>query len=86
MKRVLTTISISVLIMAAPYWLYLPAIAVGIVLFPYYLEGVVLALVVDALYGDFGAKVFILDFPLAIAAAVLVSIAPLIHERLRIHA
>ena len=66
-----------ILILSTPYWLYLPFIFVGIVVFPLYVEAIVLGAVVDTVYGGFS---------LGITSTLLVLIALPLRKHFRFHA
>lgn len=85
-RRILFSVCLLVLVLVAPYWIYLPVILVGVVVFPTFVEGIVVALMADALYGHSDGAIFILNFPYALGVAVLVSFAPIIRKRLRFNA
>ena len=72
------------LIVAAPYWVYLPAIILGIIFFPLYIEAIFFGLLVDVVYGRPDAG--LLGFPFGIIAAVLVFLAVPLREHLRFNA
>lgn len=84
--RITVSAILILLVLFMPYWFYLPLIAVAILLLPFYVEGILLALLTDSFYGAFGSGLFILNFPLAITAGILFSLSPFLRRRLRISA
>lgn len=82
--RVIYTILILGSIIGLPYWVYLPAIFLGIVLFPLYIEAIFLGLLIDTIYGRGDA--IILGYPFGIIAAILVLFALPLREHLRYNA
>lgn len=64
-RRHFYTLIVFILILVAPYWLYLPALAVGIVMLPMYWEAVALGFIIDVLYGEVGHKGLSFMFPFA---------------------
>lgn len=84
-RRILLSIFLLTLVVATPYWVYLPAIALSIFFIPFYLEGVLLALIVDTLYGSGDSSFFLFDFPLSIVATILLLVVPVVQRRLRFH-
>jgi hypothetical protein len=50
--RTFFTLGTLLFILIAPFWIYLPLILVGIILFPLYIEALALALLVDMLMGQ----------------------------------
>ena len=81
-KRIIFDITVFFAIALLPWWLWLPGIFVGIVLFPLYLEGIIFAALADAVYGS-GVGSFFLSFPFAAAALVLVVASVPVRERFR---
>lgn len=75
-----------ILIFIAPYWLYFPVLALGLILLPVYWEGVVLGFIIDVLYGADAHTGISLHFPFAIAASVAVLILYPLKKQLRINA
>ncbi len=84
MRILVLIISLS-LILIGPYWLYLPAIIIGIIFFPLYLEAIPLALLVDVLYGQVGSGLA-WGFPFGMIAALAVFLASPLREYLRFNA
>ncbi|MBX4195450.1 hypothetical protein KW796_00635 [Candidatus Parcubacteria bacterium] len=84
--RVGFTIIALILTLALPYWVYLPFIFAGVIVFPLYIEAVFLALLIDTLYGggEYGKMLF--GFPFGIVAALLVIFAAPLREHLRFNA
>lgn len=68
-----------------PYWLYLPLLGAAMIFFPFFWEGVLLALLIDVLYG--GGVGLATDFfsPLALVATLLLIVLLPLRERVRIH-
>lgn len=79
--RIGFTLFALVTIFFLPYWIYLPVLALGIILFPLYLEVIVLSLLVDTIYGSPGAPLF--GYPFGIISALLVLFAAPLREHLR---
>lgn len=75
--RITYTLGTLFFIFISPYWLYVPLIAIGIVIFPFYLEAIGLALAADIFYGHL--------FFTPIAAIIIVFAIPL-REHLRFNA
>lgn len=71
-------------IFVTPYYIYLPFIFVGIILFPLYVEAIALSLLVDILYGKTGSSFLI--FPFGVISALLVLFAAPLRENLRFNA
>jgi hypothetical protein len=86
MKRVLITLSLLLSILVLPYWLYVPAIALTSIYIPYYIEAVILAFLIDVLYGGSTHTTITFAFPFAIGFSLLLIILVPLRSRLRIHA
>jgi hypothetical protein len=83
--RVPAIIIIFIVIIIGPYWLYLPAIILGIIFFPLFLEAIPLALLADILYGHAGTGLA-WGFPFGMIAALAVFLASPLREYLRFNA
>jgi hypothetical protein len=81
-KRVLINIALFLLILLAPYWLYMPALLIACVLEPFYWEGVVYAVLIDILYGRGGSFFHAHLFGIIVLVLVL-AMVPL-RERFRL--
>ena len=73
--RTLGSIVVLFSILVLPYWVYLPILLIGIIIFPFFWEGILLALLVDTVYGS-GVET-------ALVALILLIIFLPIRERLR---
>jgi len=51
MFRIITVIVLVLSIILLPYWIYLPALVIAIIYFRLFWEGIILASLVDILYG-----------------------------------
>jgi hypothetical protein len=85
-QRLLTTIALCVAILAFPYWVYIPALVLSTFIFKFYWEGIVLAFLIDILYGHSSHMGISLAFPFAIYASIFVLILLPLHERIRFNA
>jgi hypothetical protein len=84
MTRLTTFVIALILIVTTPYWMYLPAILLGVIFFPLYIEAIFLGLLIDVVYGR--PDVGLLGFPFGIIAAALVFLAVPLREHLRFNA
>lgn len=75
--RHIITLFLVLAVLFLPYWVYAPAIILGIVLLPLYWEAVILGFVIDVLYGAHGS------FRTALAALIMVAVFVPVRERLR---
>lgn len=84
-ERVLYVILSFFLVLYAPYWIYLPALFLGIIIFPFFWESIFFSAFVDYYYGAHAYPGTPLAFPFAIAAALLVLLAVELKDRLRLN-
>ncbi len=84
--RALFTLVVFLALIATPYWVYLPLVLIGVVLFPFYLEAILFGLIVDIVYGGGTNGGALLGFPFGIVAAVLVLFSAPLREYLRFNA
>lgn len=84
--RIFAVFVIALLIIFAPYWLYLPAILAGVIYFVYFAEGIILAFLVDLFYGQGFYHGFLFGFPFTIFAIILVCLSVFVREKLRLYA
>jgi len=84
--RTFAVVILALLVIFAPYWLYLPAIFAGIIYFDLFVEGIVLGFFVDLLYGRALYHGFLLGFPFTIASVVLVCVSVFVREKIRLYA
>jgi hypothetical protein len=71
-ERILYNILLVFLIIDAPYWLYLPGIFIGIIIFPLFWESVLLSIFVDFYYGLHTHIGSVFAFPFGIVSALLI--------------
>jgi hypothetical protein len=86
MTKIRATASVGVLlaILFLPYWAYIPALTAAMIVFPFFWEGIVLAYLIDMLYGRGIGTLSELLSPMAFAATLfLIALVP-VRERLRI--
>jgi len=82
--RLLATLVTFLSIIFLPYWVYLPFLLASMILFPIFWEGIVLAFVIDILYGRGISSIPELISPMAFSATlILMAVMPL-RERLRV--
>lgn len=74
-RRIFGSIVVLISILVLPSWIYIPALFIAIIIFPFFWEGLLFALLVDVLYGG-GVKI-------ALSALVLLIILVPIRENLR---
>jgi hypothetical protein len=84
--RIITTIFILFALFLLPYWIYLPILFLSLLVFPFFWEGIILAFVVDTLYGFGGGTDWVGRFPMALIAAIIFLVVPLARKYLRINA
>jgi len=82
-RRILCSVVILAFILFLPYWIYIPVLFVGIILFPFFWEGIFLAFLIDAIHGS-GMEVFpSLISPLILSVLIVLVALLFIRERLR---
>ena len=84
--RIFAVVLTAVLVVFAPYWLYLPCILLGVFYFEYFIEGIILAFLADLFYGQGFYHGFLFGFPFTLYALVLVCLSVLVREKLRLNA
>ena len=86
MKRLLISLPVLLVIIFLPYWVYLPLLLAGLVLIPLYWEGLILAFLIDVLYGSAAHPGISFNFTFALVSLIIILIMIPIRKRLRIHA
>ena len=82
-RRILGSIVILVSILVLPYWVYVPLLFIGVILFPFFWEGILLVFLVSVVHGSGMAILSSLVSPLALSLLfVLILLLP-IRESLR---
>jgi hypothetical protein len=79
-QRLLVSVLILLAIFFLPYWLYLPLLFLGMVFIPFYWEAILLAFLIDVLYGP-GTSLFFSRT--ALYTAILLMVMMPVRERLR---
>jgi len=77
-KRIIGSIAILISILVLPFWVYLPVLFIAIIIFPFFWEGILFALLVDTVYGS--------GIETALYALILLIILIPIRENLRLNA
>ncbi|MEX2013697.1 MAG: hypothetical protein WD897_02170 [Parcubacteria group bacterium] len=81
--RILWLVVIFASILVLPYWVYIPVLFIGIILFPFFWEGIPLAFLIEVLHGSGMAVLPLLISPLALSVLIALIILLPIRERLR---
>jgi len=68
-----------------PFWIYIPLVGAAMIFFPFFWEGILLALLIDVLYGGGVGEMSDLLSPMAFAATLLLIVLLPLRERVRIH-
>lgn len=85
-NRTLTTLTLLISILVLPYWIYIPALFLAIIIFPFFWESILLVLLIDTLYGE-GVNIFPPSISLLAVATLFVLIVLMpVRERLRPYA
>ncbi len=82
--RTLSYVALGLSIIFLPYWLYLPLLLGSLIIFPFFWEGILFALFIEALYGR---EMQLLSLESSVALSVLIILLVLLplRERIRIH-
>lgn len=76
--RVGYTILLLIFVLSTPFWIYMPAILLGIILFPLYVEAIFFGLLIDTIYGGGSGINIFFRYIFGLGAAILVLfVAPL---------
>lgn len=82
--RLIAIVIILISTIFLPYWVYLPFLLAAMIFFPFFWEGILLAFVIDILYGRGIESLPELISPMAFSAMlILMAVMPL-RERLRV--
>lgn len=83
-RRILGSVIILFSILFLPYWIYVPALFLAVVLFPFYWEGILFSFLIDIFYtSGIEAPYFISSFAL-IVLIILILLLPF-RENLRLY-
>ncbi|MDO8471252.1 MAG: hypothetical protein Q7S49_01445 [bacterium] len=84
-RRVLCSVVILASILFLPYWIYVPVLFVGIILFPFFWEGIFLAFLINAIHGSKMEAIPSLISPLPLSILIILIALLYIRERLRFY-
>lgn len=84
--RFIAVIIILLSVIFFPYWLYLPLLGAAIIFFPLFWEAILVALLIDVLYGGGIGRATALFSPMAVLATTLLLVMLPVRERLRVYA
>ncbi len=85
LERIAASAIILGLIILAPYWIYLPALLLAVVIIPFFWEGIILGLFIDLMYGAPVSSSLLPFSPVAITAGLLVLFLPALKKHLRLN-
>lgn len=84
--RIPFTILILLAILFLPYWVYVPLLFAGVLVLPFFWEGIFLGLLIDTLYAESGLSASSVIYSFAFwATLILVMMIP-VRKRLRTYA
>lgn len=83
--RIVSVVVIFAAVVFLPYWVYLPLLGVAMFFFPLFWEGIIIALLIDVLYGGGVGAAREFFSPLAFGATVLLAALLPVKERIRIN-
>lgn len=84
MSRLLTSLALLIIVGTMPFWIYIPAIVIAVIFFPFYFEAVVLGFLVDVLYGQHISQGLSFVFPFALFLSIFIVVILPVRERLRL--
>lgn len=84
--RIIYSLLIFICLLAFPWWLYVPVIIIGTLIFPFFVEGILFSFIIDAVYHPITESISILNFPLALVVSLLIIFLLPLREHIRIHA
>lgn len=82
-RRIIGLVCISVSILVLPYWIYIPALFIGIVVFPFFWEGIILVFFINVIHGNSAEFFAALASPLALLTLVILIVMLPVREHLR---
>lgn len=82
--RILSSLILLIIVGTMPFWIYIPAIVVAVVFFPFYFEAIILGFLVDVLYGQNISQGLSFVFPFALFLSISIIIILPVRERLRL--
>lgn len=85
-RRALGSLVILLSILLLPYWIYVPVLFIGIIFFPFFWEGILLALLIDFIHGNETLSLTSFVFSFGFYALIALIILLPIRERLRTYA
>lgn len=83
-SRLCTSLILLIAVGTMPFWIYIPAIVIVVIFFPFYFEAIVLGFLVDVLYGSRISQGLSFVFPFALSLSILIVIMLPLRERLRL--
>lgn len=81
--RVLGLVIILVSILVLPYWIYIPMLFIGMLLFPFFLEGMLATFLINVIHGSGMEVLSLLISPLSLSALIILIAMLPIRENLR---
>lgn len=82
-RRVLGSVIILASILVLPYWVYIPVLFIGIILFPFFWEGILLAFLIEVIHSSGNGVLSLLVSPLTLSALIVLIILLPIRKSLR---
>ncbi len=82
--RIITFFILLLALGTMPFWIYMPAIVIAVMFFPFYFEAIILGFLVDVLYGSHISSGLSFVFPFTLFLSVFIIIILPIRERLRL--
>ena len=84
-RRIIGSVLILIFIFVMPYWIYIPFLFIGIILFPFFWEGIVFVFLIDVVYGGTVETFANFISPLAVFVLIALIVMLPVRESLRSH-
>lgn len=73
-KRLILDITAFICILFLPYWVYLPVLLVNTILFPFYWEGIMFGVLIDAIFGPARFSIYSVGLAMLLLNVILLPI------------
>jgi len=85
-RRILGFVIVLIAILVLPYWIYIPVLFLAILVFPFFWEGILFALLINLVHGGGGDILSLLFSPLALMVLIALIMLWLLRKNLRSYA
>ncbi len=84
--RYFSTFILIILIIVSPWWIYTAALVILTITYPFYIEGIIVSFIIEALYSPAKLHISPFNFPLALIITLLIIFLIPIRKHIRLHA